>query len=145
MSSAPSSRRSTLSLAAVLIALVLLGSSLHHVQRRHARPATAPSLSYRAHLEATTSPESQRTHSPTLTFDHIYVLSLPTRLDRREQMTQLAHAHGLELTFVDAANKHEPFIRWIAERAVEVRSDRLKIMVRPALPRPLTLSQCSRS
>ncbi|GAA5928260.1 hypothetical protein JCM3775_000560 [Rhodotorula graminis] len=130
MSTAPSSRRTTLSLAAVLIVFVLIGSSLHHVQRRHAAPATAPSMAYRAHLEATTSPESQRTHSPTLTFDHIYVLSLPTRLDRRDQMTQLARAHGLEITFVDAANKNEPFIRWIAERAVEVRRDRLKIMAK---------------
>jgi len=87
------------------------------------------SLTYRTHLEETTSPNSQIVHSQTLTFDHIYVLSLPTRHDRREQMEQLARAHGLKITFVDAVNKDEPFIRWIAERAVEVRQERLRIMV----------------
>jgi hypothetical protein len=87
-------------------------------------------LTYRDHLERTTSPASQIIHSSTLTFDAIYVLSLPTRTDRREQMTQLAKAHGLRLTFVDAANKNAPFIRWIAERAVETRKERLRIMVR---------------
>lgn len=86
-------------------------------------------LTYRDHLERTTSPAAQIIHSTTLTFDAIYVLSLPTRTDRREQMTELAKAHGLRLTFVDAANKNEPFIRWIAERAVETRKERLKVMV----------------
>ncbi|GAA5988999.1 hypothetical protein JCM10908_006263 [Rhodotorula pacifica] len=87
-------------------------------------------LSYRLHLERTTSPPAQRMHSPTLTFDHIYVLSLPSRLDRRNEMQQLARAHGLELTFVDAVNKSEPFIKWIAEQAAQVRSERLEIMAR---------------
>ncbi|GAA5946530.1 hypothetical protein JCM3765_000282 [Sporobolomyces pararoseus] len=86
------------------------------------------SLEYRNHLEETTSPTSQIVHSPTLTFDHIYILSLPTRHDRRDQMLELARAHGLKITFVDAANKDEPFIKWIAERAVEVRRERLRIM-----------------
>ena len=44
-------------------------------------------------------------------------------------MEQLARAHGLKITFVDAVNKDEPFIKWIAERAVEVRKERLRIMV----------------
>lgn len=87
-------------------------------------------LAYRLHLERTTSPRTQRIHSPTLTFDHIYVLSLPTRLDRRHEMLHLARAHGLELTFVDAVNKSEPFIKWIAEQAAHVRPERLEIMVR---------------
>jgi hypothetical protein len=91
-------------------------------------------LTYRDHLERTTSPASQIIHSSTLTFDAIYVLSLPTRTDRREQMTQLAKAHGLRLTFVNAASKNEPFIRWIAERAVETRQERLRIMVRCRIP-----------
>ncbi|GAA5872024.1 hypothetical protein JCM3774_006583 [Rhodotorula dairenensis] len=85
---------------------------------------------YRLHLERTTSPPAQRLHSPTLTFDHIYVLSLPSRLDRRQEMQQLARAHGLELTFVDAVNKSEPFIKWIAEQAAKVRPERLGIMAR---------------
>ncbi|GAA6050996.1 hypothetical protein JCM3770_005361 [Rhodotorula araucariae] len=122
--SPPLTRRTTLLLAAFLLALVVLSSAVSH-WRSDANP---PSLSYRDHLERTTSPRSQAVHSPTLTFDHIYVLSLPTRLDRREQMAQLARAHGLRITFVDASNKNEPFIRWIAERAVEVRRDRRKIM-----------------
>jgi hypothetical protein len=45
-------------------------------------------------------------------------------------MRELARAHGFKITFVDAANKDEPFIKWIAERAVEVRKERLRIMVR---------------
>lgn len=107
------------------------------------RPATLPtqrvistfssdpssSLAYRTHLELTTSPQSQLVHSPTLTFSKIYVLSLPTRLDRREQMTTLARALGLEIEFIDASLKDEPFVKWIAERAVEVRKQRREIMV----------------
>jgi hypothetical protein len=27
-------------------------------------------------------------------------------------MLKLARAHGLELTFVDAVNKSEPFVKW---------------------------------
>lgn len=93
-------------------------------------------LAYRLHLERTTSPRTQRIHSPTLTFDHIYVLSLPTRTDRRHEMLNLARAHGLELTFVDAVNKSEPFVKWIAEQAAHVRPERLEIMVRDALVLP---------
>ncbi|KWU43897.1 hypothetical protein RHOSPDRAFT_6876, partial [Rhodotorula sp. JG-1b] len=87
-------------------------------------------LAYRLHLERTTSPRTQRIHSPTLTFDRIYVLSLPTRLDRRHEMLHLARAHGFELTFVDAVNKSEPFIKWIAEQVAHVRPERLEITAR---------------
>ncbi|KAL7337212.1 hypothetical protein BJY59DRAFT_704659 [Rhodotorula toruloides] len=139
--STTSSKRTAYSLVGALIALVVLSSTVHrwnsggdsHLDRLNPtvflRDPTN-SLSYRNHLERTTSPSSQITHSPTLTFDHIYVLSLPTRQDRREQMEELAKAHGLRITFVDAVNKKEPFIRWIAERAVEVRAERLEIMAR---------------
>ncbi|BGP00693.1 hypothetical protein RTBOTA2_004952 [Rhodotorula toruloides] len=139
--STTSSKRTAYSLVGALIALVVLSSTVHrwnsggdsHLDRLNPtvflRDPTN-SLSYRNHLERTTSPPSQITHSPTLTFDHIYVLSLPTRQDRREQMEELAKAHGLRITFVDAVNKNEPFIRWIAERAVEVRAERLEIMAR---------------
>ena len=101
--------------------------------------ASAPSLEYRRHLEQTTSTRAQLEHSKTMTFDHIYVLSLPGRVDRRQQMTRLANALGLELTFVDASLKDEPFIRWIAERAKEVRVQRLEHIV--SLP---GLSSCAR-
>ncbi|GAA6060778.1 hypothetical protein JCM10212_006758 [Sporobolomyces blumeae] len=122
--------------AGVLLVFLISTYSLHRSSARPASPVALttylsdPSnmLEYRNHLEQSTSPSSQILHSPTLTFDHIYVLSLPTRRDRREQMEQLARAHGLKLTFVDAANKDAPFIRWIAERAVEVRKERLRIM-----------------
>ncbi|GAA6003047.1 glycosyltransferase family 25 protein [Rhodotorula paludigena] len=125
----PLSRRSTLSLVAAVFALVVLSSALSHLHARDGAAGTA-GLSYRERLEQTTSPQSQLAHSPTLTFDHIYVLSLPSRTDRREQMAQLARAHGLKITFVDASFKNEPFIRWIAERAVEVRRDRVQIMAK---------------
>lgn len=139
--STTSSRRTAYSLVGALVALAVLSSAVHrwgsgghsHLDRLNPTSLVrdpAGSLAYRTHLERTTSPASQITHSPTLTFDHIYVLSLPTRHDRREQMEELARAHGLRVTFVDAVDKNEPFIRWIAERAVEVRSERLEIMVR---------------
>ncbi|GAA5909705.1 uncharacterized protein JCM6883_004606 [Sporobolomyces salmoneus] len=135
--SAPSRRTNYASIGSALVLLILISTySLHH--RSSPGPLVSNlstfvsdpsnSLSYRNHLEETTSPTSQIVHSPTLTFDHIYVLSLPTRHDRRDQMRELARAHGLKITFVDAANKDEPFIRWIAERAVEVRKERLRIM-----------------
>ncbi|GAA5934989.1 hypothetical protein JCM1841_007076 [Sporobolomyces salmonicolor] len=133
-----SSRRTTFALAGAAVLLLLL-TSTYTIHRSRVRPAPSavlstflhdPSntLSYRHHLEQTTSPPSQLHHSPTLTFDHIYVLSLPARSDRRAQMSQLAKALGLKITFVDASLKDEPFIRWIAERVVEVRKERLRIM-----------------
>ncbi|GAA5876128.1 hypothetical protein JCM1840_002777 [Sporobolomyces johnsonii] len=133
-----SSRRTSFALVGAAVVLLLLIStySLHRSRAPLAPSAVlstflhdpSNTLSYRDHLEQTTSPPSQLHHSPTLTFDHIYVLSLPARTDRREQMSQLAKAHGLKITFVDASLKDEPFIRWIAERAVEVRKERLRIM-----------------
>ncbi|BGP19317.1 hypothetical protein JCM10213_006195 [Rhodosporidiobolus nylandii] len=133
-----SSRRPVFALAGAVVALLLLTSTWHVHRKAIAAKGTyspqlffsdpSDSLDYRNHLETTTSPSSQIYHSPTLTFDHIYVLSLPARTDRREQMSDLAKAHGLKITFVDASLKSEPFIRWIAERAVEVRKDRLRIM-----------------
>lgn len=44
-------------------------------------------------------------------------------------MTTLARALGLEIEFIDASLKDEPFVKWIAERAVEVRKQRREIMV----------------
>lgn len=95
--------------------------------------ATSPSdthlLAYRKYLEETTSPSSYTTHSTTLTFDHIYVLSLPNRTDRRHEMQKLANALGIEIEFVDASDKNEPFFQWIAERVGESRKLRKQIMV----------------
>ncbi|ORY77601.1 hypothetical protein BCR35DRAFT_305355 [Leucosporidium creatinivorum] len=88
------------------------------------------SLSYRQHLESTTSSPSSLIHSPTLGFSHIYVLSLPSRLDRRQQMSKLAKALGVEITFVDAHLKDESWVRWVAERVEEVRRERRAIMAK---------------
>ena len=68
-------------------------------------------------------------HSPTLTFDHIYVLSLPSRQDRRDEIKLLASALEIEVIFVDAVFKEEGFLKWIAERVVEIRDERLRLMV----------------
>ena len=95
---------------------------------------SSDTLAYRNHLELTTSPVSQITHSPTLGFSHIYVLSLPHRTDRRDDMRKLGRALGLELTFIDAAKKEEPFFQWIAERVAETRVKRRALMVSPPFP-----------
>ncbi|ORY77595.1 hypothetical protein BCR35DRAFT_280062 [Leucosporidium creatinivorum] len=87
-------------------------------------------LAYRKYLEATTSPTAQITHHPTLGFSKIYVLSLPNRTDRREEMNKLARALGVEVTFVDAADKGEGFIKWIAERVGESRQLRASVMAK---------------
>lgn len=94
-------------------------------------PAGDP-LAYRRFLEETTSPSNQIIHSPTMGFSKIYVLSLPSRVDRREEMRKLAEALGVEITFVDAADKSEPFIRWIGERVGETRGLRARMMVSSA-------------
>ncbi|GAA5942296.1 hypothetical protein JCM1841_002807 [Sporobolomyces salmonicolor] len=133
-------RNVLLSLAALLFLFLFLSLSAQHnapsspsaskaatyLPSLDALSRLAPSdehdpLAYRRFLEQTTSPASFTTHSPTLTFDHIYVLSLPSRIDRRAEMRKLASALGIEITFVDAADKHEPFIQWIAERVQESR------------------------
>lgn len=44
-------------------------------------------------------------------------------------MRKLADALGVEITFVDAARKEEPFIQWIGERVVESREKRRAVMV----------------
>lgn len=86
-------------------------------------------LAYRRAVHLATTPAHHLQHSRTLTFDHIYVLSLPARQDRRDDMAKLAQALGIDLTFVDAADKHEPFLQWIAERVRESRDLRVKVMV----------------
>ena len=78
-------------------------------------------LSYRNHLEKQHSPHSYTKHSPTLTFGHIYVLSLPHRTDRRSRMGKIARALGLRFDFIDATSKDAPLIGWIAERVKEIR------------------------
>lgn len=93
------------------------------------------SLDYHRHLEQEHSPHTYQKHSPTLTFDHIYVLSLPHRTDRRSRMSKIARALGFQFTFVDATSKESPIIGWIAERVKEVRDRKLKILA-PILGKP---------
>jgi hypothetical protein len=79
-------------------------------------------LAYRRHLEETTSPPGY-SHSRTLNFSSIYVVSLPGRQDRRERMGRLADALGIDLTFVEATSTAEDnqFVQWLGERAYETR------------------------
>lgn len=92
-------------------------------------------LAYHRHLEKEHSPHSYKKHSTTLTFDHIYVLSLPHRTDRRSRMNKIARALGFQFTFVDATSKDSPIIGWIAERVKEIRERKLKILA-PILGKP---------
>lgn len=118
-------------------------SSLSAYLSRIAAGATpSQEMTYRQHLELTTSPQEQITHSETMGFDHIYVLSLPSRLDRREQMSKLGAALGVRITFVDAALKSEPFIKWIGERVGEQRRLRRKALVSGGVPRRARVASC---
>ena len=90
---------------------------------------TSDPLAYRRQIQlATTQPRD-----PEPAFDHVYVLSLPAREDRRADMRQLAQALAIDITFVDAADKEEPFLQWIAERVAESRKLRRQVMVRGAV------------
>lgn len=92
-------------------------------------------LAYHRHLEQSHSPHTFQKHSPTLTFDHIYVLSLTKRTDRRTRMSKIARALGLSFTYVDGTDKDLPLIGWIAERVKEVR-DRKRRILATALDKP---------
>jgi hypothetical protein len=93
-------------------------------------------LAYRRHLEATTSPPGY-SHSRTLNFSHIYVVSLAGRQDRRERMSRIATALGIDLTFIEATSTAEngKFIQWLGERAYEARV-RKRDYLAQALKRP---------
>ncbi|KAI8461935.1 hypothetical protein BY996DRAFT_6636582 [Phakopsora pachyrhizi] len=84
------------------------------------------SLDYRRMLELETSPKDYNEHHPTLGFGSIYCISLPQRKDRRIMMEKIAKALGVRVTFVDAIPKSSSVVRWIAERAWEVRQEKLE-------------------
>ncbi|GAA5973759.1 hypothetical protein JCM11641_005121 [Rhodosporidiobolus odoratus] len=67
-------------------------------------------------------------HSPTLTFSAIFVLSLPSRLDRRQAMRKLADALQLDLDLVNATGKGEGFVRWTAQEVDRTRTRKLRLM-----------------
>ena len=146
----PASRR--LALPCFFLVIVLLSIStltLHprassHVQRIlwHTASTTSAqstflsdpskSLSYRDRLERQGRERAGQewpNKGAQLGFDKIYVLSLPGRKDRRGQMSKLARALGVQVTFVDASLKDEPWVKWVAERVLEVRRQRVQIMV----------------
>lgn len=85
---------------------------------------------YRQRLESTTSPPYFDATSPTLSFSHIYVLSLPSRQDRRDRMEKLGRALGLRFTFVDAISKDQGVVRWIAERVEETRKKKRPLVAK---------------
>lgn len=154
------SRRLVVPCLFLVIVLILVSTlTLHprtssHVQRIiwHSASTTSAqstflsdpshSLSYRDELERQgrlRATEDWPNKGAQLGFDKIYVLSLPGRKDRRSQMTKLAKALGVKVSFVDASLKDEPWVKWVAEQVREVRQQRVKIMV-SALGVPLVPS-----
>lgn len=85
-------------------------------------------LAYRRQIQLATTTTQQPRARPRAAFDHVYVLSLPAREDRRADMQQLAQALAIDIDFVDAADKDEPFLQWIAERVAESRHLRRQVM-----------------
>lgn len=77
--------------------------------------------SYRDHLLATTSPEGFFTHSRTMGFSKIFVLSLPGAEERRQSMDKIARALELDFEFFDATPASYQVLPWIAERVDETR------------------------
>lgn len=86
-------------------------------------------LAYRMHLEENHSPHAYSIDdSSTLGFDHIYVVSVASAVQRRAQITKVAEAHGLNFQMFDAVAKDLPVIDWIADRVVETRETRRPIL-----------------
>jgi GR25 family glycosyltransferase involved in LPS biosynthesis len=94
----------------------------------HVVKADPEDMAYREHLDKEHAPHPFSEHSPTLTFSRIYILSLPFRTDRRERMTKLMRALGLDFEFVDATSKDAPVIQWIGERAAEIRRRKRELL-----------------
>ncbi|GAA6003057.1 uncharacterized protein JCM10292_000316 [Rhodotorula paludigena] len=86
-----------------------------------AAPPRSGSAAANSTRAAITDDDDRETERGPLGFSHVYVLSLPSRTDRRRDMRRIAHALDIDIEFVDAANKDEPFIKWIAERVAESR------------------------
>lgn len=85
-----------------------------------------PSLDFRRFLEMTTSPSGFNQHHPTLGFDHIYCISLPERIDRRITMNKISNALGIQITFINATSKESNLIKWIGEKAYEIRKEKIR-------------------
>lgn len=138
-------------LCLVLTLILLIGHSLYATPERphlsQAAPGSVLAASRSPLVSNYTQPGHAQTyrqrlelystaHSPTLTFNHIYVVSLPNRTDRRERMKRIASALGLQITFVDALNKDSPMILWIGEQVFRMRDKK-----RPFLAAALGLNE----
>jgi hypothetical protein len=73
--------------------------------------------------------ETMVTHA--ISFDSIYVLSLPSRQDRRQAIKSLVDMLNLDVTFIDALDRSEPVIQWIAEQVLQVRDRKREILASP--------------
>lgn len=114
-------------LLSVIFIILYLISPLSPSLPSRSKGILNPSLNYRNHLLSTSLNTSN--HSNTLTFTSIYVLSLPNRIDRRQEMLKLGDALGLSFKFVDAFDKNGNWVKWIAERVKEIREiKRLEIV-----------------
>lgn len=96
-------------------------------------PPKAPGHSYLDYRnQLTSSPYSplQYKHTESLGFSHLYVVSLPSRSDRRKRMSDIAAALGARVTFIDATStaENKSLINWIGERVLEVRNQKRKIL-----------------
>lgn len=85
-------------------------------------------ISYRDSIEHLTSPSFISNRTSTLSFDHIYVLSLPSKLKRRARIQKIGRALDLSFTFVDALDKHSSSIRWIAQQVHHIRSRKRRLL-----------------
>lgn len=100
---------------------------VHRLGKRGPGADDAPH--YRAHLKSQSADASD--DDTKLRFDSIYVLSMPSCLERRKEMNQWARALELDITYFDAMSKHENLMRWIAETAQDVGNKVALPVVRP--------------
>lgn len=112
---AKGTRRARLRLVIAVAAVTILLWAVHAFL--HGTPDAAD---YRRHLDEFHSADAHDIR-PNLGFDHVYVVSLARRDDRRKVMSKLAAAHNLRLTFIDALPFETSVVGWIAERVAEVR------------------------
>lgn len=85
-----------------------------------------PQPNHFRHSEA--SPLRLHSDPPKAHFSHVYVISLASRKDRREQMTKLANALELNITFIDAMPSANPTMTYVAEQVYEVRRQKAKVL-----------------
>ncbi|EGG10632.1 uncharacterized protein MELLADRAFT_103329 [Melampsora larici-populina 98AG31] len=85
-------------------------------------------LTYRNQIESITTSRFILNRSNTLSFDHIYVLSLPNNFKRRQRIQKIGNALELNFTFIDAIEKNSSVIDWIGSKVKEIRNKKRKIL-----------------